>query len=236
MPPAKSQLKIKKLPYTFKNSALLQAALTHRSVNNTSRLLEGEEQDNQRLEFLGDTVLDLVISEFLFQHERHLKEGHMTHIRAGLVCEPRLVEVAGYLELAPRLIMDAGEEQGGGRQKNSILADAMEALLGAIFLDGGYNSVRKVILLLWKNYLNDPAKWDDMLADHKSRLQELAQGLGFGTPSYRQVEASGPAHARLFTMSVILDANNQAQASAYSKKEAEQKAAKTLLDKGLVNA
>ena len=216
-----------RLKYRFNEPRLLKAALTHRSA--ISHDEEALETDNQRLEFLGDSVLDLVISDVLYHHDLRLNEGDMSRIRAGLVCEARLAEVAVRLKLGDALILGHGEIQGGGRRKTSVLADAVEAILGAIYLDGGLVAAMDEARRLWKPYLSRPEAWGDMLADHKTRLQEETQGRGLGIPTYELLETQGPAHARLFTMAVGLGGTRLATAEAGTKKEAEQQAAKEAL-------
>lgn len=218
---------LERLKYRFNDERLLTAALTHRSA--TAQTDAAIEADNQRLEFLGDSVLDLIISDVLYHHEPKLKEGDMSRIRAGLVCEARLAEVAVRLKLGEAIILGPGEIQGGGRQKTSVLADAMEALLGAIYLDGGPAAAMDEARRLWKPFLSRPDTWGDMLADHKTRLQEETQGRGLGIPHYELVDTQGPAHARLFTMAVELGGERLAMAEAGTKKEAEQLAAKEAL-------
>ncbi len=222
---------LEKLKYTFENPEYLTAALTHRSA---SAAANGEdagpgEADNQRLEFLGDAVLDLVISDVLYHHDPRLREGDMSRIRAGLVCEARLAEVARRLDLGQALILGPGEAHAGGRDKTSVLADAVEALLGAVYLDGGLDAAKEAARRLWKPWLSRPEVWTDMLADFKTRLQEETQSQGQGTPHYELVETRGPAHARLFTMGISIGGVQLAQAEAGSKKEAEQLAAKEAL-------
>jgi len=219
---------LERLKYNFENPELLTAALTHRSASVPGED-NGGETDNQRLEFLGDAVLDLVISDFLYHHEPHLKEGDMSRIRAGLVCEARLMEVARRLGLGEALILGPGEAQAGGRQKTSVLADAVEALLGAIYLDGGLSAAMDCARRLWKPYLSHPESWDDMLADFKTRLQEETQGRGLGIPGYELVGTQGPAHARLFTMAIKVGEERLAEATAGTKKEAERLAAREAL-------
>lgn len=217
---------LEKLKHKFENPDLLTAALTHRSMAvPRTEDNEGQELDNQRLEFLGDAVLDLLVSDILYQYEPHLSEGDMSRIRAGLVCEARLAEVGRRLKVGEALKLGPGEAHGGGREKPSVLADAVEAILGAIYLDGGLDAVRDELRRLWKPYLTHPEKWDDILADYKTRLQEHTQSQGLGTPHYELLDTQGPAHARIFTMAVLLGEKQVAKAKAGSKKEAEQKAA-----------
>lgn len=220
---------LQRLEYTFIDADLLTAALTHRSSSTGAVENFAGEMDNQRLEFLGDSVLELVISEILYRHQPRLKEGDMSRVRAGLVCETRLAEVAQRIQVGKFLILGPGEASGGGRSKISVLADAVEALLGAIYLDGGLKAATEVALRLWKPYLSQPDSWSDMLADYKTKLQEETQSQGQGIPLYKLVSANGPAHARLFTMSILVEGVQLATAEAGSKKEAEQLAAQAAL-------
>ncbi|MDR2725528.1 MAG: ribonuclease III [Candidatus Adiutrix sp.] len=213
------------LKHIFHEPDLLTSALTHRSAGAGP----GRETDNQRLEFLGDAVLDLVISDFLFRHEPRLTEGEMSRIRAGLVCEARLAEVARSLDLGQALILGPGEVQGGGRDKPSVLADAVEALLGAVYLDGGLDQARTEALDLWRPYLDRPETWADMLPDYKTRLQEETQRRSLGPPEYELLDTRGPAHARRFFIGISLRGERLAEAEAGSKKEAEQAAARAAL-------
>ena len=220
---------LERLKYKFADSDLLEAALTHRSASAPGGGREGE-IDNQRLEFLGDSVLDLVVSEVLYHHEPRLKEGDMSRIRAGLVCEARLAEVARRIGLGEALILGPGEAQAGGRNKASVLADAVEALLGAIYLDGGFEAAVDTVERLWKPYFSHPESWADMLADFKTRLQEETQGRGLGVPHYELVATDGPAHARRFTMALHLGEKKLAEGVSGTKKEAEQLAARQALE------
>jgi ribonuclease-3 len=215
------------LKYRFQEPDLLSAARTHRSAG-TGPGRTGE-ADNQRLEFLGDAVLELVISDFLFRHEPRLNEGEMSRIRAGLVCEARLAEVARGLDLGRDLVLGPGEMQGGGRNKASMLADALEAILGAVYLDGGLDQAKAEARELWRPYLDHPETWADMLPDYKTRLQEEAQRLALGHPEYELLDTQGPPHARRFLMAIRLKGERLAEAEAYTKKEAEQTAARMAL-------
>ncbi|MDR2935216.1 MAG: ribonuclease III [Candidatus Adiutrix sp.] len=217
------------IKYRFQEPGLLAAALTHRSAGAGPGA--AGEVDNQRLEFLGDAVLDLVISDFLFRHEPRLTEGEMSRIRAGLVCEARLAEVARGLELGRALILGPGEVQGGGRDKASVLADAVEAVLGAVYLDGGLDKARAEAREMWRPYLDRPETWADMLPDYKTRLQEETQRRTLGTPAYELVDTQGPPHARRFLMAISLSGVRLAEAAAGTKKEAEQAAAREALAK-----
>ncbi|MDR3038758.1 MAG: ribonuclease III [Candidatus Adiutrix sp.] len=219
---------LERLQHRFAEPGLLAAALTHRSAGPARK--NGGETDNQRLEYLGDAVLDLVISDVLFRHEPRLAEGEMSRIRAGLVCEARLAEVARSLGLGEALILGPGEAQSGGRDKASVLADAVEALLGAVYLDGGLEAAMAEARRLWQPYLARPDTWADILADYKTRLQEETQKRALGTPDYELIDAQGPAHARLFTMAISLRGERLAAAEAGNKKEAAQAAARAALE------
>ncbi len=223
---------LEKLKYKFTDQNLLIAALTHRSAQLQPAGSEDfpPEIDNQRLEFLGDAVLDLVISDYLFNFEPRLKEGEMSRIRAGLVCEARLAEVALRLGLGEAIILGPGEAAAGGRRKPSVLADALEALLGAIYLDGGFEEAKFEANRLWRPWLVHPGNWSRVLTDFKTRLQEETQKRGLGVPHYNLVGTEGPPHARLFTMAVSLGEEFQTQGTAATKKEAEQQAAKQALE------
>jgi UDP-N-acetylmuramate: L-alanyl-gamma-D-glutamyl-meso-diaminopimelate ligase len=222
--------------YRFRDPSLLESALTHRSVLGAKpcqaregaepdRPAPGEpERDNQRLEFLGDSVLNLIIAQLLFRSEPRRNEGDMTRHRACLVCESRLAEVARGLDLGFRLTMSQGEDSSGGRERPSVLADAMEAVLGAVYLDGGFARAAELVERLWGAYLDGSFP---NIVDHKSRLQEATQRLKLGQPSYALAGVSGPSHSQTFTMSVEIG-DLRASASGTTKKMAGQRAARDL--------
>jgi ribonuclease-3 len=228
--------------YKFRNPALLESALTHRSVLGskplpakdsdkapqadtlTSTTVVGTETDNQRLEFLGDSVLNLIVAELLFKSEPRRNEGEMTRQRACLVCESRLAEVARGLDLGFRLLMAPGEECSGGRERPSVLADAMEAVLGAVYIDGGHREAANLVARLWGAYIDGSFP---TIVDHKSRLQEATQRLRLGQPAYNLVAVTGPSHNQTFTMSAEIG-TLKASATGATKKMAGQRAAKEL--------
>jgi UDP-N-acetylmuramate: L-alanyl-gamma-D-glutamyl-meso-diaminopimelate ligase len=218
------------IQYSFKDQSLLLGALTHRSSACECQSARQEEADNQRLEFLGDAVLDLFISEFLFQLRPRLSEGAMSRVRACFVCESRLAEIARSLKLGESLILSQPETMSGGRDKTSLLADALEALLGAVFLDGGAARTRELVLRLWKPYLSCAKEGKPDISDYKTELQEYTQRRGLGLPLYSLQDTRGPAHEPTFSMSVQVDGYPPQTAMAHSKKEAAQLAAKALLD------
>ncbi|MDR2199017.1 MAG: ribonuclease III [Deltaproteobacteria bacterium] len=222
------------ISYAFRDKALLRAALTHRSscppqaADAVSRD-GGSEPDNQRLEFLGDAVLDLVVSEYLFGLRPRLSEGAMSRVRACFVCESRLAAIARSISLGRHLVLSEPEEGSGGRDKTSLLADAMEALLGAVFLDGGQEAVKAIFLSLWAPYLGCAREGLPDITDYKTALQEHTQRHGLGLPEYTLRGALGPAHRPTFSMSVRVEGFPPRAAEASNKKEAAQRAAEALL-------
>ncbi|MDR1040585.1 MAG: ribonuclease III [Deltaproteobacteria bacterium] len=216
--------------YAFKDERLLKAALTHRSCVCECFIRDGgEEHDNQRLEFLGDAVLELFISEYLFSLRPRLSEGAMSRVRACFVCEGKLAEIARDIGLGEHLVISQPEDNSGGRDKTSLLADALEALLGAVFLDGGPEETRRLIQKLWRPYLTGCSESPPAISDYKTALQEFTQRKGLGLPAYSLANTVGPAHKPTFFISVRVGAGSSAMAMAHSKKEAAQHAAKILL-------
>jgi len=209
-----------KLDYTFKNRALLENALTHSSYANESR---GRCASNERLEFLGDSILGMVVADHLYRTHPDMPEGELTRTRAALVCEESLVEVARELELGNYLLLGRGEETGGGRHRPSIQADAVEAVLAAVYLDGGIGSARKIIGRYILSRTSQSAQ------DYKTALQELVQRESGQVLSYRLVGESGPDHNKVFTMEVDLNGTCVGTGQGRSKKEAEQMAAKAAI-------
>ena len=208
-----------KLGYTFQNPDLLDNALTHSSRANESR---GKLQSNERLEFLGDSILGMVVADHLFRNHPDLPEGDLTRTRAALVCEDSLVEVARELGLVEYLRLGKGESSGGGRERPSIQADAVEAVLAAIYLDGGIGSARKFIQ---KFILTREVAGLTKPRDHKTALQELVQRESGQILQYRLVGEEGPDHNKRFFVEVTLNGKPLGSGSGRSKKEAEQMAA-----------
>ncbi|MBP1758029.1 MAG: ribonuclease [Firmicutes bacterium] len=211
-----------KLQYTFRSPSLLQNALTHSSYANEHR--ESDRPSNERLEFLGDSILGLVVAEHLYRTRTDLPEGDLTRLRAALVCESSLVEVARHLNLGSYLKLGKGEQAGGGRERPSIQADAVEAILAAVYLDGGIGQVRKLIHSLILDREQEKAAAS---RDYKTALQELIQRESGKILSYHMVGESGPDHAKVFSMAVQLNGETIGTGLGKSKKEAEQAAAKT---------
>ena len=216
----------KKLNYTFRDPALLSEALSHSSYANEHRA--AHLNSNERLEFLGDSVLGFVTAEFLFVQHPDLPEGDLTRIRAALVCEQSLYEVARKLELGKYLKLGRGEEAGGGRERTSILADATEAVFAAVYLDGGIGAASQLIHRVLLDAEKEEAV-EERRRDYKTALQELVQRTPGRTITYRLVEETGPDHCRVFVMEVSVDGQVSGRGEGRSKKEAEQAAAKTAL-------
>ena len=216
----------KKLNYTFKNSELLKNALTHSSYANENRA-EGI-SSNERLEFLGDSVLGFVTAKHLYSMQPTLSEGKMTRLRAELVCEQSLHGVALDLDLGRYLCMGHGEEKNGGRTRPSILADAVEAVIAAMFLDGGIAAPESFIERM---ILSPESIEAHHAADYKTELQELIQQKNGQVLTYAPTGESGPDHAKVFSASVSLNGEVIGEGSGRTKKEAEQAAACQALKK-----
>ena len=214
-----------KLGYTFQSPELLENALTHSSCANESR---GKLQSNERLEFLGDSILGMVVADHLYRNHPDLPEGELTRTRSALVCEESLVEVAQALGLGEYLKLGKGEEAGGGRHRPSIQADAVEAVLAAVYLDGGIGSARKIIQ---KFILSREVAGLTKPRDYKTALQEWVQRTPGQPIAYRLVDELGPDHARVFVMEVTVGGQSAGQGRGRTKKEAEQLAARAALEK-----
>lgn len=214
----------KKLGYRFRNRELLGEALNHSSYANEHR---GGLGSNERLEFLGDSVLGFVSAEYLFREHPDLPEGDLTRMRASLVCEQSLYEVARELELGSYLKLGRGEEAGGGRERQSILADATEAVFAAVYLDGGIQPVRELIVRV----LLSQAPAAEERRDYKTTLQEVVQRRSGQVLTYHMLSQSGPDHNKTFLFEVRLNDESVGCGEGHSKKEAEQAAARDALEK-----
>jgi len=213
-----------RLEKLFKNSELFVQSLTHRSWVNEH---PGVRKSNERLEFLGDAVLEFVVSTYLYEKFPEKEEGYLTALRANLVNTVNLSQVAESLGLGSKIYLSKGEEETGGRKNNSILADTVEAIIGAIFLDAGLSEAEKFISKNIFNGLED--KLREPLKDPKSLLQEIVQSQGIPAPRYEVVKEEGPDHAKIFTVEVKYDSKTQGIGTGKNKSEAEQKAAKKAL-------
>jgi ribonuclease III len=214
-----------KLGYTFKSEKLLIHALTHTSYANEKGL--GHIGSNERLEFLGDAVLELVSSEFFYEKYPDIPEGQLTKMRAGHVCEAALHYCAQRIPLSEYILLGKGEDATGGRQRPSIISDALESVIGAVYLDGGFASAKELVL---RFVLND-IEHTRLFYDSKSMLQEEVQKNGNGGPVYEQISEDGPDHNKSFTVRVLMDGEEIGRGTASSKKHAEQQAAMQALVK-----
>lgn len=220
------------LGYRFNKPELLSEALRHSSYANEHR--GSETASNERLEFLGDSVLGFVTAEFLFERRPDAPEGDLTRTRARLVCEESLHEVAQRLELGKYIRLGHGEETGGGRMRASILADATEAVIAAVYLDGGIEAARE---LIHRVLLDDATevRAAEKRRDHKTALQELVQRRPGRVLAYSLTGESGPDHNKTFVVTVSLDGSAIGKGEGHSKKEAEQMAARDALEHMLEN-
>jgi ribonuclease-3 len=209
--------------YRFKDPALLEQALTHISALTGARNRSGS---YQRLEFLGDHVLGLVVSDMLFGAFPRADEGELSRRLADLVRKEACADVARTIDLGASIRLGSSESNAGGRSRTAILADVCEALIGAVFIDGGYPAASKMIERLWEQRMRAPAR---PLRDAKTILQEWAQGRGLPTPSYREVERRGPDHDPEFRVTVVLPDRDPAEGLGRSKRAAEQAAAAAML-------
>ena len=214
----------KKIGYTFKNKELLHEALSHSSYANE---LKRGRNSNERLEFLGDSVLSIVVSKHLFTHFKHLPEGELTKIRASLVCEKALFEFSKKIDLGKHILLGKGEENSGGRTRPSIVSDAFEAVIAAVFLDGGMEEAEKYVLsFIPKNLEANSSK---SLHDYKTMLQEIIQKNPEERVEYVLADQTGPDHDRNFVIQVRLNSNVIGTGEGHSKKQAEQAAAREAL-------
>jgi ribonuclease III len=218
-----------RLKYKFRNPLLLAEALTHPSLGHET---QRHHFDNQRLEFLGDAVLQLIFTEWLFDHFPRFSEGQLTKMRSRLVSRDGLKMHAERLDLGKHLMMGRGEEASGGRERVSSLADAYEALIGAIYLDSDYVTVRRIVLTEAREDL-EALDVDPPDANPKGRLQEILQAISPTSPSYPIVSAEGPEHQKRFVARVTWNGMELGEGRGRSKKDAETAAAKDALDKQL---
>ena len=215
-----------RLGYRFDDPILLETALTHSSYTNEKG--HREQKDNERMEFLGDAIFDAVISEYLFNRLKKEEEGQLTKLRALIVCERSLAERAEYLQVGECLYLGNGEERNGGRKRVSIIADAMEAILAAVFLDGGWDAAKRIIL---QNFMPtiEAALNGKLSKDYKTELQELLQQKGETEILYKTLREDGPDHCKLFTIGLWVDGRKTSEGTGRTKKEAEQCAARNAL-------
>lgn len=213
-----------KLNYKFNNIKLLQNALTHSSYANEVR---SGYTSNERLEFLGDSVLSIIVSEYIYNQFPNMPEGELTRLRASLVCEKSLCAFSRELEIGRYLLLGKGEDKGGGRERDSILADAFEAILAAIYLDGGIEPARKHVMNFVLREIQNGD--DEGFKDYKTALQEIIQRNPEESVSYILTDETGPDHDKIFTVEVHLNSNVIGAGTGKNKKQAEQMAAKQAL-------
>lgn len=218
------------LSYRFQKPELLTRALTHSSFNGSQE--EYQEENYEKLEFLGDAFLDAVVSQWLIQEHPDMKEGDLSKTRALIVCEKSLARIALQLGIPPFIRMSRGEEITGGRDRPSILADTVEAVIGAIFLDGGYEAVRDFILKTFRETFRE-ALQDGGKKDFKTQLQELLQQRGTVAIRYVVVKEEGPPHDKTFYVNLLIEGSLVGSGQGRSKKEAEQNAAEDGLKRGV---
>ncbi len=215
---------IAELEKRFKDKDLLNHALTHRSwVNEHSRI----RTSNERLEFLGDAILEFIVSKELYNRFPDKEEGYLTALRANLVNTVNLSLIAQNLGLGEKLFLSKGEEETGGRTNSSILADTVEALIGALYIDGGVDSAEKFIYEYLLSEIDK--KLEEPLKDAKSRLQEYVQAKGFMAPKYEVIEEAGPDHNKIFTIEVLVNGERWGIGNGKNKSEAAQSAASAAL-------
>ncbi|MBQ1680902.1 MAG: ribonuclease III [Agathobacter sp.] len=204
--------------YQFQNQGLLRQALTHSSYANEKHMKKG--MDNERLEFLGDAVLELISSEFLYLNYPDLPEGELTRLRASIVCEPTLALCTKQMDLGRYLYLGKGENQTGGRLRKSVLSDALEAVIGAIYLDGGFANAKEFVL----KYILTDIEHKKLFYDSKTILQEVVQGM-HKVLSYELIAESGPDHDKHFQVAALIDGKEISRGEGHTKKGAEQEAA-----------
>ena len=209
--------------YSFKNEKLLVTALTHKSY--TVKPSETGDVNNERMEYLGDAVLELVTSDFLYNNYKDMSEGEMTKLRASLVCEPALAIDAREINLPDFIYLGKGEENTGGRERDSIVSDAFEAVIGAIYLDGGMDAATKFI----NTFVLNDIEHKQTFFDSKTVLQERVDATNLGELQYVIVGESGPDHNKTFTVAAVINGERSGVGEGRTKKEAEQQAAKDAL-------
>ena len=213
-----------RLGYRFEDLGLLRTALTHRSYANE----RGLDEHFERLELLGDSVVGLIVTAWLYQRLPQAPEGDLSRLKSFLVSEPQLAGEAADLGLGEALLLGVGESRSGGRKRRSLLADAFESVLGAVFLDGGFEAARGVLLPRLERAMTSPGA--DRFSDPKTELQEVMQARGLELPEYRLVAEDGPDHRKQFHIECWLDDRLSGEGRGRTKKEAEQRAAREALE------
>lgn len=215
------------LNYYFKDISLLKTALTHSSYANENKL--GITENNERLEFLGDTILNLIVSQYLYKKYPNYPEGELTKIRAKVVCEPSLAYAARKIDLGKYLLLGKGEEATGGRTRESILADTTEAIVGAIYMDSDLKTTNKLLLDKFEEDIVYAVAKGDLFIDYKTELQERVQQRGNVKIDYVVTKEKGPDHKKVFYIDALVNGERVGSGVGRNKKEAEQMAAKEAL-------
>lgn len=215
------------LNYEFENINYLKTALTHSSYGNENKL--PITKNNERLEFLGDTVLNLVVSQYLYNKYSNYPEGELTKIRAKVVCEYSLAYAAKKINLGSYLLLGKGEEATGGRNRDSILADAVEAIVGAIYMDSSFETTSKILLEKFEDDIVKAVAKGNLFVDYKTELQERFQKTGSNKIGYAIIKEEGPDHNKVFHMAAFINGQSIGSGVGRNKKEAEQMAAKDAL-------
>ena len=211
-----------RLSYSFKNKKLIIEALTHKSYK--------QPYNNERLEFLGDAVLDLIVGQYLFERFKNHDEGKLSKMRASLVNEGGFTRLAEHIGLGNQLFLSNAEENNGGRSKPSLLSNAFEAIIGALYLEAGLDEATRISIQLLEEVHPD-ISLDSLFKDYKTTLQEMTQALFGTTPEYKLVRSHGPDHKKEFEIAVIVDGKEYARSSGKSKKIAQQEAAAIAIEK-----
>ncbi len=217
----------KKLNHKFKNKLYLKNSLTHSSYANENKL--GVINSNERLEFLGDAILNLIVSQYLYKKYPHYTEGELTKIRAKVVCESSLAYVAREMGVGDYLLLGKGDESTGGRERESILADTIEAMIGAVYMDSDFQTANKHLLSKFEHNIVKAVEKGKLFFDYKTELQEKYQKQTNSKIEYRIFKEEGPEHNKVFFMDVILNGKVLGRGKGKNKKEAEQMAAKSAL-------
>ena len=217
-----------KIKYSFSDKELLINAVTHSSyIKEHSK----EHKSNERLEFLGDAFFDAIIGEELYKIFPHQEEGFLSRVRASLVCEKSLAIAARKIDLGIHILMGNGEEKSGGRERESILADTMEAIIGAIYLDGGFVSAKSVVLDIFHDVIEDAKNGKYIIRDYKTALQEKLQHDGTTDIKYVLIKETGPDHDKTFKVQLIVNGKPETTGEGKSKKQAEQHAAQAMIER-----
>lgn len=217
-----------KINYWFNDKGVLKNAVTHSSyIKEYNR----NEKSNERLEFLGDAFFDAIIGEALYKIFPQQEEGFLSRVRASLVCEKSLAIAARNLQLGEHIFLGSGEEKNGGRDRESILADTMEAVIGAIYLDGGFEAVKAVVLQVFHEAIEDAKKGKYIVTDYKTALQEKLQHEGMTDIRYVLIKEEGPDHDKTFKVQLVVEGKPETTGEGKSKKQAEQKAAEAMIER-----